>query len=580
MTAVRRLITITTLAALTATAALAQQTPSQQQTTPPGRTTSTVTAETDRDVNDPRAIRLTLTEAIGTAMQQNLGVQIQGFESRISEQNLRGQYGIFDFYTDGFIRHDFTKNPTTNPFQTSGGRSTSFGAGLTQTLPTGGQYRVATNSSRSTVSGADTFVNPQYGNNLDFEFSQPLLRDFGIDITRRGITIARNNLGITEEQFRTALMDTASSVEQAYLDLIYARRAVDVVKESLFLARDQARITQIRIDVGASAPLDILQPRVTISTTEEQLIRAVASVRNAEDRLRALLNMPVTEWDRPIVPADTVEYTPMTIDFASAVERAFTNRPEIRQQNLLTENARVQALYTRNQTLPLVDFAVNYGLSALAGRRAILNEDNEIIGSTSTPYFDTFEQIAGLDFPTWNVGFNFAYPLMNITARANARAAELDVEQSQSSQLLTRQNIAVEVRTAARAVDEFAQSIAATRAAREAAERNVEAERKRYENGMTTNFQVLEVQQQLSDARVRELQATIGYNKAVAAFHRAVGDILEVHNVRLDAPEREPEPVLGRWLDRYDWLFYGNRVGDNRDNGDRPQGTTGTTEQN
>ena len=572
MTAVRRLITITTLAALTATAALAQQTPSQQQTTPTSRTTSTVSAGTDRDVNDPRAIRLTLTDAIGTAMQQNLGVQIQGFESRISEQNLRGQYGIFDFYTDANIRHNFARNPTTNPFQTSGGRSTTFGAGVTQTLPTGGQYRVAANTSRSTVAGAETFVNPQYGNNLDLEFSQPLLRDFGIDITRRGITIARNNLGITEEQFRTALMDTASSVEQAYLDLIYARRAVDVVKESLFLARDQARITQIRIDVGASAPLDILQPRVTISTTEEQLIRAVASVRNAEDRLRALLNMPVTEWDRPIVPADTVEYTPMTIDFAQAVELAFTNRPEIRQQNLLTENARVQALYTRNQTLPLVDFAVNYGLTALAGRRAILDENNEVIGSTSTPYFDTFEQIAGLNFPTWNVGFNFAYPLMNITARANARAAELDVEQSQSSQLLTRQNIAVEVRTAARAIDEFAQSIAATRAAREAAESNVEAERKRYENGMTTNFQVLEVQQQLSDARVGELQATIGYNKAVAAFHRAVGDILSVHNVRLDAPERAPEPVLGRWLDRYDWLFYGNRIGDHR--------AEGSTEQN
>ena len=49
-------------------------------------------------------------------------------------------------------------------------------------------------------------------------------------------------------------MNTAESVEQAYLDLVYARRAVEVVKESLFLARDQARITQIRIDVGATSP--------------------------------------------------------------------------------------------------------------------------------------------------------------------------------------------------------------------------------------------------------------------------------------------------------------------------------------
>ena len=557
MTAVRRLITFL-LASLVATALFAQTTTTT--TTPAPRTTETVSAETDRDVNDPRAMRLSLNDAVNTSMQQNLGVQLQSYEYRISGQNLRGQYGIFDFYTDANVRHTYVDRPTTNPFETAGSRSTIVGAGLTQTLPTGGEYRVAWDSSRSTVAGGGTFVNPQYGNGFDFTFAQPLLRDFGLDITRRGITIARNNLGITQGQFRTAVMDTVSAVEQAYLDLIYARRAVDVVKESLFLARDQARITQIRIDVGASAPLDILQPRVTISTTEEQLIRAVASVRNAEDRLRALLNLPVSEWDRPIVPADNVEYKPMTIDFARAVQQAMANRPEVEQQRLLSENARVQALYTRNQTLPLVDFVAAYGLSGLAGRSAIFDDDGQPIGSRSTPYFDTFSQIAGLDFPNWNVGFNFAYPLLNITARANARAAELDVEQSLASQAQTNQNIAVEVRSAARAVDEFAQSIAATRAAREAAERNVEAERKRYENGMTTNFQVLEVQQQLSDSRVRELQAIVGYNKAVAAFHRAVGDILEVHNIALEEPEKVEEPTLGRWLDRYNWLNYGSRI--------------------
>src|SRR5205807_7041833 len=141
----------------------------------------------------------------------------------------------------------------------------------------------------------------------------------GVDVTRRGINIARNTLGINREAFRGILMDTAVTVEQSYLDLVYARQFVDVVKEALFLARDQARITQIRIDVGASAPLDILQPQVQIATTEEQLIAAVASVRDAEDRLRALLNLPVGEWNRPIVPTDNVGYTPMTIDTDQAV---------------------------------------------------------------------------------------------------------------------------------------------------------------------------------------------------------------------------------------------------------------------
>ena len=100
----------------------------------------------------------------------------------------------------------------------------------------------------------------------------------------------------------------------------------------------------------------------------------------------------------------------------------------------------------------------------------------------------------------------------------------------------------------------------ATRAAREAAERNVEAERRRYENGMTTNFQVLRVQQDLSDARIRELQALINFNEAVARYHRAVGDSLEVRGISVTVPELPEEPRTFSSLDRYTWLNYGSRV--------------------
>lgn len=550
MTAVRRLITLLLLS-LAATTLLAQE------TTP--RTTEPVTAETDRDSTDPRALRLSLDEALHTSLQQNLGIQLQSYEYRISGQNVRSQYGTFDWLANGSLFTSSNENATTNPFDPNSSRSTSFDLGVSQIIPTGGQYSIGYDASRSTVAGGGTFVNPQLRGGLDFAFNQPLMRDFGVDITRRGITIARNNLGITEGAFRTEVMDTVSEVEQAYLNLIYARRAVDVVKESLFLARDQSRITQIRIDVGASAPLDILTPRVQIATTEEQLIRAVASVRNAEDQLRALLNLPPSEWDRPIIPTDDVAYAPVALDVDSAVQRALDSRPEMTQQELATENLRIQALYARNQTLPTVDFVLSYGLASLAGRSPELDDEGNPTGEVrSEPFFDTFNQIAGLDFPSWNVGFNFGIPILNVGAKANARAAELDLEQSQATRAQTRQNIALEVRSAARRVNEFAQSISATRAAREAAEQNVEAERRRYENGMTTNFQVLEVQQDLSDARVRELNAIVGYNSAVALYHRAVGDILEVHDIALQLPERAPEPeIFGFGLDRYNWLNYG-----------------------
>ena len=101
------------------------------------------------------------------------------------------------------------------------------------------------------------------------------------------------------------LVLTTLAVEQAYYELIYARQELEVRRQSATLARDQERITQIRIDVGASAPLDILQPRVAIATREEEVILSEARISAAEDRLRQLMNLPPEEWDRPIVPTET-----------------------------------------------------------------------------------------------------------------------------------------------------------------------------------------------------------------------------------------------------------------------------------
>jgi outer membrane protein len=545
MTAVRRLLT-TFLMSLVAATMLAQDAPVQ-------RTTERVTAETDRDSADPRALRLSLNEAVNNAVRQNLGVQIQNYETQIAGQSYRGEYGVFDFFTAADTGISSSRTPTTTTFAAGGRRGIDLNASVLQTIPTGGQYTAGVTNSRARTSGGGTFINPAYETGFFFNFNQPLLRDFGVDITRRGITIARNNLGITEGAFRNTVMNTVHSVEQAYLDLIYSRRNVEVVKESLFLARDQQRITQIRIDVGAAAPLDILQPRVQVATTEEGLVAAVADVRDAEDRLRALLNLPESEWDRPIIPtSDDVAYQPMTVDVARAVEQAVANRPEIAQQRLTTENLRVQQLFTRNQVLPAVDFELGYNLGGVAGRT--VDTTGGILQSTG--FGDALSQIFGRDFPGWNVGFNFALPVPNTRNRANARAAELDLQEGQTFEAQTRQNIAIEVRSTARLIDEFGRTIAAVAAAREAAERNVDAARRRYENGMATNFEVLQVQQQLADARVRELFALVGYRKAVAAYHRAIGDILEVHNIRLETPSVEVPPDT--FFDRVNWLNYGS----------------------
>jgi HAE1 family hydrophobic/amphiphilic exporter-1 len=524
-----------------------------QETTNANQVTAVPSAQ--EDSNNPRALRLSLGEAIATSARENLGVDIQRYDYRETGYSARATYGIFDPLAFADVSTASQKNPVASSITSSQNDRRTADFGLTQTVPTGGSYTVGFNNSRGDSSNVFNTTNPSYNSDLGISFKQPLLRNFGVDITRRGINIARNNLGISREAFRDVLSRTALAVERAYLDLIFARRNLAVKYQSRSLAAEQERITQIRIDVGASAPLDILQPRVAVATREEEVISAEASVRNAEDRLRQLMNLPPSEWDRPIVPTDDVAYQPVQFDQETSVAQAFARRPEIEEARLGTDIRRIQHRYARNQVLPQLDLRADYGIAGLGGNQIIRDPETGVqTGVIRGGYNDALSQLGGIDFPSWTLGVNFGVPIRNITARSEEKRTELELERSQTLEEQTKQNIAVEVRQAIRDIDTLSRQIAATRTAREAAERNVDAERKRFQNGMTTNFNVLQIQQELSDTRSREIAAVVAYNQAVANYHHAVGDLLERDNISVDVPEDFDLPTSR--FEKVDWMNY------------------------
>jgi outer membrane protein len=505
-----------------------------------------VPASPDSNGEDAGAIRLTLREAVQAAAEENLGVVIQDYQYMETLENARSTEGVFDWFSTATLETSTTESAVTTAFASPVTDRNIARIGVQQTLPTGAEYSLRFDNTRTEENNPFQIFNPVYRSGVNLGFTQPLLRDFGVDVNTRSIRVARNNLGVSREEFRRVLMDTLMFVESAYYDLIFARENLNVRRQSLELAIDQARITQIRIDVGASAPLDILQPEVAIATREEDVIIAEAQVRDAEDRLRALMNLPPDQWDRPIVPVDELDITAVEVDTEVAVARAFELRPEVRQAGLRTTNSRLDHLYLRNQALPRMNFDLTYGLGGIGGTQIRDPITQEPITPIRGGASDALDQITAFDFPSWSVGLNLGYPIRNIGARANAKRAEYEVERQIETEKRLRQNIAVEVRQTARDIERFSRQIVAARTARIAAERNLEAERRRFDNGMSTNFEVLQVQQDLSDAQSREIAAMVNYNKAVSAYHNSVGDLLEYRDITVDVPDLRESRYL-RW---------------------------------
>jgi outer membrane protein len=84
-----------------------------------------------------------------------------------------------------------------------------------------------------------------------------------------------------------------------------------------------------------------------------------------------------------------------------------------------------------------------------------------------------------------------------------------------------------------RAESRFAQ-VTSTRQARQYAERALEAEQKKLQNGFSTSFFVLQLQEVLTEARMAELQAVADYNKALAQLAFAQGTTLERHRLTME----------------------------------------------
>jgi outer membrane protein len=284
--------------------------------------------------------------------------------------------------------------------------------------------------------------------------------------------------------------------------------------------------------VGTMAPLELVQSEVGIATRQEEIIRAEARVGDAEDLLRRLLNLEAPEyWGIAIVPATDPEIERVEIDLDAALATALARRPELRARAMQLENLDLESQYFRRQTLPRLDLGVTYGLSGIGGD--VRQEDGAVITGGAS---DAMSQVLDREFDGWAIALTVAYPLQNRQARARSAMADIDREQGRVAYGDLQQAVRLEVRSAVRAVRTAAQQIDSAGASVRLAERNLDAERRRYENGLSTSFQVLQIQEDLTAARSRLVSAIAFYRRALVDYHRATGTLLEASDVELVDP--------------------------------------------
>jgi outer membrane protein TolC len=517
------------LLGLFATSGIAQTAPAPSQ---PARQVDTrVARPTDLPglTVQNNTIPLSLDQAITIALRQNLGLVIERYTRQQSRLGITQSMGIYDLLARAQAGYVDAQQATIDVFQANQSTSQNLDFSFVQRLPTGGDLSFGWESSR-TESPEDPRrpgVTESYQTNGTFAFSQPLLRDFGRIINERPILISRFNDQISREEFERQVTLLTQQVINSYLAMVEARQQLGVAQESLNLARELHGRNRIQVEVGTLAPLELVQSEAAIATRDEDIIRSTSTVGDAADDLRQLLNLPPGPlWEAEIVPTTEPQVEPLTLNVEQAIQTAFAERPEVRTQEIALERFRLDSLFFRNQMLPNLDLNLSYRT-----------------GGFGVDLNDSFSQITGFDFPTWAVTLDFAFPIQNRAARAASAVADIDVDRAGVQLEQQRTIVATEVRQAARALDTAVKQIDASRISAEFQEKNLDAERKRYENGMSTSFQITQIQEELTRARSREVSAVINYRRALTEYHRATGRLLEVEGIGIDDPQTPQRPI-------------------------------------
>ena len=503
-------------------------------------------------------LRLTLQDAVALALDHNISLEISRLGLAGQRESLLAATGLFDPQLDATYQESASDTPATNALvgaRINEVERRNFTLGYGQFLPTGGNFNVGFGMLRQATNSTFYFLNPSYDSDFYLGLSQPLLRGFGVDVNRTGIEVARRSGEISRLEFEKIVIGTLQAVETAYWNLVYQRENLKVTERSLSLANDLLQQTQTRVRIGTSAPIDIVQSEATVATREQEIIVAQHAVDEAEDLLKRLMGFEnVNDWRSRIVPLDSLEIVPTSPDLDESISAAFVKRLELQQSELQQEITEISYTAADNNTLPGLDLVLNYGYT---GINAIYeaNPDgtyNVIQGDAS----ESLSMLADRDYPQWSAGLNFSYIFGNHDAKARRAQARYDYQVAQQNLALERQTVIEEVRRTVRGLEASAKAIAAAEKARILAERNLDAEQKKFANGMSTNFQVLEIQEDLAIAQAAELRMRVAYRQAAVNYLVAVGGLLESKGVALADGEQAEEPHT-YWRDA-DWLTFSN----------------------
>ncbi len=496
-------------------------------------------------------MELSLQESIRMALANNLEIAIENYNEDLNREQIVRTRGFYDPTLGFTVGWNSSERPTSSVLDSGGGLIVNVNDGFTlntnlnQNVIGGGRLGVLWNNGRNETNSQFYNVNPSFTTNFNVSFTQPLWRGFGKKTaTERQIKIANLDTEISDTEFEQRVVEIIQQVQNQYWEMVFAVENYETQRKSVELAIVQHRNNRKRVEIGVMAPIEITSSHAEVATREQSLIQSEVQIINAQNDLKRLLapDPSAAIWNLTLIPVDRPRMREVSLTLQQAIEISIRNRPELERIKLQMEQNEVDHRFYKREGKPSLNLRTNFGSYGTSGTvfqtvSGGVFERPTQIPDPDDPRFGTFgtawNQAFRFDFTSWGIFFDVTIPLRNRTNDADLAMTAISERRLNSQMKNQQQMVIVEVRNAYETIATRKKSLEAAQAASRLAREQLDGENKRFEAGLSTNFEVLRFQRDLSNNQVSELRAEVDYELALTSLQKAMYTIIDENDVLL-----------------------------------------------
>jgi len=459
--------------------------------------------------------KLSLQKCIDLVLKNNPEIKLEYFNPQLKELDLKkisDEFGLSIGFRPG-VQNSI--RPVANSFIAGGAVLREFNQNydffVRKKLFSNGEVSIDFQNDFLNTNSTRVDLNPAITPRLNLSFNQPLLKNAMNGFRRIGIGKTENELA--ELKLKNVVIETINKVQNAYWEVFLNREKINILKENFNLGKQLIEINQEKQKKGLISEIEVLNTEATLMLREEYLLQGQKKLQESEDRLKMLLGNNFG-WEQKLLLTDSPDYLKPETDYQKSFENALKYRPDY--LTLLSErkNLFLQSEIAAQNRLPDLTLNGGFGLTTL-----------------NNNYLTALSKIFSLETYSWNLALNLELPVSGNIAETEYNQTEVRKERHESLIKNFQQNLAGELRNSFRNLEIAEKRIKSAEIAKKLLNEQLKAETEKFRLGMSTNFQVLQLQNNLQEAALNELNARIDYLNAKNLLFRAEGTLLEKNKI-------------------------------------------------